>query len=327
VRVEWIGFWADLWDSSLGITTKRATWLVGWIRARVEAGITDMRDFVAVLGRLCFAMGPLEFLRPFVAPLFSWAAAVGPRGIVQLPWSVTFLLEYLATELQGGGRIEAVRPTTSDLGLAFRADAKAEGQSVCVGGWECLGNTRPAEARWFSVDLTKANAPWAFSRGEPFRTIASLELYATLLCIVLFGDSWPCGARGTVRLQGVTDNLGNTFVLTKLMSSKFPLVVVLAELSAQLRSRGMSLGLEWAPRDQNEEADALTNKDFAAFDPARRVEVDVSSIGWLILPKMLEVAGNIYKRVQDSKASRVKGVMPAAAPAYKGKSFRQRDPW
>jgi hypothetical protein len=327
VRVEWIGFWANLVDNSLGITTKRANWLVGWMRAQVEAGTSDMRDFVAVLGRLCFAMGPLEFLRPFVAPLFSWAAAVGNRGNVQLPWSVTFLLEFLATELQGGGRVEVVRPTSADLGLAFRADAKAEGQSVCVGGWECLGNARPAEARWFSVDLTKANAPWAFSRGEPFRTIASLELYATLLCIVLFGDSWPCGARGAVRLQGVTDNLGNTFVLTKLMSSKFPLVVVLAELSAQLRSRGMSLDLEWAPRDQNEEADALTNKDFAAFDPALRVEVDVSSIGWLILPKMLEVASNIYKRVQDSKAGKAKDVLSAAASTYKGKPLRQRDPW
>ncbi len=31
----------------------------------------------------------------------------------------------------------------ADIGLAFRADAKAEGQIVRVGGWECLGNTRP----------------------------------------------------------------------------------------------------------------------------------------------------------------------------------------
>jgi hypothetical protein len=295
--------------------------------AQTSTGTTDMQDFAAVLGRLCFAMGPLEYLRPFIAPLFSWSAAVGSRGRVQLPWSVTFVLEYLAAELQGGGSVEPVRATQADLGLAFRADAKAEGQTVRVGGWECIHNTLPAEARWFSVDLTKKNAPWAFSRGEPFRTIASLELYATLLCIVLFGNNWPSGSRGTVRLQGVTDNLGNTFVLTKLMSSKFPLVIVLAELSAQLRSRGMSLGLEWAPRDQNEEADALTNNDFAAFNPALRVDVEVDKINWLILPKMLEVASSIYERVQEAKATRAKAVVPAAPPSFKGKSLRQRDPW
>lgn len=272
-------------------------------------------------------MGPLEYLRPFIAPLFSWAAAVGSHGIVQLPWSVTFVLEYLSAELQGGGSVETVRKTATDLGLAFRADAKAEGQTVRVGGWECLNHTLPAQARWFSVDLTKRNAPWAFSRGEPFRTIASLELYASLLCIVLFGDSWPKGSRGTVKLQGVTDNLGNTFVLTKLMSSKFPLVVVLAELSAQLRSRGMSLDLEWTPRDQNEEADALTNNDFAAFDPALRVEVKVEEINWLILPKMLNVASNIYQRVQEAKEKKAAAPVKPAVAKYKGKSLRQRDPW
>jgi hypothetical protein len=226
-----------------------------------------------------------------------------------------------------GGNMETIRPTIANLGIAFRADAKAEGQVVRVGGWECSGGARTANARWFAVDLNKRNAPWAFSRGGPFRTTASLELYATLLCIVLFGDSWPSGAKGTVRLQGITDNLGNTFVLTKLMSSKFPLVVVLSELSAQLRSRGMALDLEWAPRDQNEEADALTNGDYNAFDPERRIAVDVEKIDWLVLPKMLGVAGDIYESVQKAKASKAKGPVPVASTAGKGLKLRTRDPW
>ena len=113
------------------------------------------------------------------------------------------------------------------------------------------------------MDLNKSNAPWAFARGEPFRTIAALELFVTLLCVVTFGDAWPGGARGEVVLQGITDNLGNTFMVSKLMTSKFPLVVILAEVVAQLRTRSMVLNLGWVPRDQNEEADALTNGDFA----------------------------------------------------------------
>ena len=286
-----------------------------------------MADFVAVLGRLCFAMGPLEYLRPFVAPLFAWAAAVGPRGRMQLPWSVTFILKFLEDELSGEGRVEEVRPTVEDLGVAFRADAKAEGQCVRIGGWECLRGTRPAEARWFAVDLTRANAPWAFARGEPYRTIASLELFATLVCVTTFGGAWPAGSAGEVRLQGLTDNLGNTFAVTKLMSSKFPLVVILAELAAQLRARKMALSVGWTPRDQNEEADALTNGDYAQFNMANRVNVRVEDVPWLVMPKMMAVAGDIFQEVQRRKASR--NLSPdRLPPAKKVKSgLRQRDPW
>jgi hypothetical protein len=70
------------------------------------------------------------------------------------------------------------------------------------------------------------------------------------------------------------------------MSSKFPLVVILAELSAQMQARAMALNLEWAPRDQNEEADALTNGDFSLFDTRKRVVADLEEIRWLVLPRM-----------------------------------------
>eukprot|EP00971_Amphidinium_carterae_P247619 4917170-Amphidinium_carterae.1 len=33
-----------------------------------------------------------------------------------------------------------------------------------------------------------------------------------------------------------------------------------------------TLSLEWKPREQNQEADALTNSDFSLFDPSLRVE-------------------------------------------------------
>ena len=35
------------------------------------------------------------------------------------------------------------------------------------------------------------------------------------------------------------------------MTSKFPLVVVLAELAAQLKKRSLKLDLQWFPRGQN----------------------------------------------------------------------------
>ena len=162
-QVDWIGYWADLWHGRLGISVRRAQWLAQWMARQTSAGSTDMADFTAVLGRLCFAMGPLEYLRHFIAPLFAWAAAVGPRSKMQLPWSITFILKFLEAEFLGGGRVEEIRLTSQDLGIAFRADAKAEGQCVIIVGWECLAGARPATARWFAVDLTRANAPWAFA--------------------------------------------------------------------------------------------------------------------------------------------------------------------
>ena len=42
-----------------------------WLRARVKEGRADMQDLEAVLGRLCFAVGPLEYLRPFLAPVYA----------------------------------------------------------------------------------------------------------------------------------------------------------------------------------------------------------------------------------------------------------------
>ena len=72
-----------------------------------------------------------------------------------------------------------------DLGELFRLDAKAQGDTVVVGGWRCAGGISTRDASWFSVRLTRRNAPWAFARGEPFRTIASLELMGALLGVMI----------------------------------------------------------------------------------------------------------------------------------------------
>ena len=126
---------------------------------RLQEGKVGLRDLTSVLGRLCFAMGPLEHLRPVVAPLFAWTAAARMTGFVPIPWSVRFILKFLMTQLGGVDRMVEVFRKGPDLGVAFRADAKAEGQLVRIGGWECRGGIPPGRARWFGVTLTRANAP------------------------------------------------------------------------------------------------------------------------------------------------------------------------
>ena len=72
------------------------------------------------------------------------------------------------------------------------AVARAQGELTVVGGWECINGTPPpSSARWFSIHLTWKNAPWAFSRGDPYRVIGALNMFASLLCIMLFADEWP----------------------------------------------------------------------------------------------------------------------------------------
>ena len=46
------------------------------------------------------------------------------------------------------------------------------------------------------------------------------------------------------------------------------------ELSEQLEARGSWLKLDWGPRRQNEEADALTNEQFGGFREDLRIHLD-----------------------------------------------------
>ena len=224
-------------------------------------------------------------------------------------------MKFLASQFSGKYRVTTVQPLGQDMGTAFRADAKAEGQLVVVGGWECARGVTASRARWFSLQLDRRNAPWAFSRGEPYRTIAALELFASLLCIVVFGKAWPPMARGALAVTGITDNLGNSFILARMMTAKFPSVVILTELAMQLRARALELRLDWVPRDQNDEADALTNQDFGAFDEARRVEVDLAAVEWIALPAMLGASEAIYAEVKARREGRPSAPGPARPAA------------
>ena len=113
-------------------------------------------------------------------------------------------------------------------------------------------------------------------------------------------------------------------MLSRLMTSKFPLLVVLGELAVQLRERDLHLDLEWVPRLQNEEADALTNGDFGGFDPRRRVEVDPTTLDFRVLPGLLRAAENLYKDISER---RQRGSGQQTAGRQGKRKLRERDPW
>ena len=87
---NWVGFELLLTEHALGLTERRAAWVVKWARETPAAKVVHVRAFEEALGRI--VTGALELLRPFLAPLHAFATS-GPRDSVKpVSACVTFFL-------------------------------------------------------------------------------------------------------------------------------------------------------------------------------------------------------------------------------------------
>eukprot|EP00435_Cladocopium_sp_Y103_P010320 s1590_g2.t1 len=270
LQLSWVGFTIDLESCALGLSVGRATWAVNWLRGCVDRGSLRVADMSAVLGRLSFGLTALDHVRPFLGPIYAWVAALEHTRTYKLPKAVRLIMLFLAKALEGSGRLTPVR-TGVPQPEAFRTDARAEGSEIWIEGW-ALDDPDTKKCRWFSEKLTHENAPWLYAAGESYRPIASLELLATLAAVMSFG----VGSSGScqVACSAGTDNRGNSFVVSRLLTTKFPLCAFLMELALQLHINKVDLELYWLPRLQNTEADSLTNDDASKFDTKFRVRFE-----------------------------------------------------
>ncbi len=306
-RVEWIGY--DVWvrERRLGITVARASWAVGWLRRVVRDRSVAMGEFRSGLGKLGFICGALEYERPFLAPCYAFLALSPIDSVRPIPLYVSCVLEHLAE------RIERRRtyPSDSDwISTEFspRVDAKADGADVAIGGWlprrDANGILSKAASPWFSIRVEESTTPWAFCRsGEAFRTIAALEALATLVAVVVFAPLLPRRSSTPVVVTSVTDNQGNGFALTRLMTTRFPLCLIVMELSAQLEAHNMRLEVEWAPRESNQEADDLSNGISEGFTERHRTEIDLATFPWIVLNRLVSHALD-FERTRPPKRKR-----------------------
>ena len=92
----------------------------------------------------------------------------------------------------------------------------------------------------------------------------------------------------------------------------------------QLRAKNLHLELDWVPRAQNEEADALTNHDYSAFSADRRLNINPEDLGLMIMPELLGVAEDLYK---DIVARRSRKAVGTAGGTRKKAKLRETDPW
>ena len=135
------------------------------------------------------------------------------------------------------------------------------------------------------------------------------------------------GRRAILKLSAFTDNVANTYVLKKCLSSKFPLSVILLELAIQLKEAGLELDLGWVPRDQNIPADSLTNNIFDVFSESKRIKVEFEEFKWFILDELMTKAGELDSKVKLAKTSKeVKGFSGSDAKVKKGET-KWKGPW
>ena len=115
--------------------------------------------------------------------------------------------------------------------------------------------------------------------------------------------------------------------MDRLCSTKFPLYLVLMELSEQLRTRNLALSVVWRPRDENEEADALTNERFGSFRPELRIPVRWSALQFLVLPRLADAATEHFEALRAVKdAGRQRSPQLARKAIYVGVARGQHHP-
>jgi len=327
-QLDWVGFFFCHRTHSVGLSAARAGWLIDWIAATLEKGTISGADFSAGLGRLNFATLALIHEKPFLGLLYAWSGTIGfSEAISRIPWAVRMILFWLSKRLsdEKGRLLEsnhiAQHPSLSTKIELFRSDAKATEKGAWIGGWEYKGGQNTKHARWFAFEVQQEVFPWLFVKKDPKRIIAALEMLATVVSIILFAST------GTFEgvFTGGTDNQSNTYSVQKLISTKFPLTILLIELSEQLRIRQSSLCLRWVPRLENQPADDLTNGKFDLFEPSLRIAVDPSAIKFQVLHSLNTSAQELFDRIVEEKKSRVVH-KPIAKRSIKDR-LKWKSPW
>ena len=315
-RAEWNGFQVDVAARELGMTEKRLRWARDWMERTVTNRVVRAEEFSSAFGHL----------KPFLGPLYSWVSAVDHCNSLQVPAAVLMIPGFLkATMVPEVARTKVRMSPEIEEEHAFRSDAKAEGETVVIGGWCCSGSPDRAKCRWFSVKLDRKSAPWVFESGEPYWAIASLELLGTLASIVAFPPR-----RGSSRkffLSAGTDNLGNRHLVTRLLTTKFPLCVVLMQLAWTLHCRDLELRLDWLPRLQNREADALTNGDYSGFSAELRIEIKPEELLEDQFKDLMEKGAELFDEVKELRRKRKEGLMKSLPSSKRPKGANLIGPW
>ena len=134
LETDWVGYYLDVQRFQIGISESRAKWVITWLDDKVAEGRIRLGELREGLGRLQFAAGPLEHLRPFLGPLYRWACVGHRYARLKLPLMIVLIMKYISGEMRRSSMSKCAT-RAKDPGEVFRLDAKAEGNVVAIGGW------------------------------------------------------------------------------------------------------------------------------------------------------------------------------------------------
>ena len=323
VCLEFVGFYMDYCKFEVGLSEKRAGWIVNWIaEARQHEGLVTHRSFVELVGRLVYAGQVLVWLKPLMPPLHAWKGAIAPGTVATLPQTVSVVLLFISQMLQQGFHRTSGRSPDRGGAQAFRTDAKCDESRVILGGWEIGAAADPKHARWFALEVPRSEAPWLYDVAHlPSRSTVA-ELLATLVALEVFGHFQKSARPQRVVMEAGTDNLATEHVTRKGASNKFPLSFVQMQLGLKCYFHGLVLQLRWRPRETNVEADDLTNQKYDKFDPGLRCQVQWRDLDWAILEELMKFRAE----VQGWKEER-KRLGPAQAKLSKRQKLESKTKW
>jgi len=315
---DFVGFHLRYDRNEVGITVKRGTWLVDWIRAlEGKKFVVSAREFSEFLGRLGFVAQLLTWLKPHLAPLFAWGAVASPGMVGRLPDTVILTLHYILKEMAAETFMVSARRPIYFNSEQFRTDAKCADDFIVLGGWEL------SSKRWFSLRLNRDQVPYMFKPdgGGSQWASTSAELLASLCALHAFGWLDPSSRRTVaLALQAGTDNRANEALSTKRSTTKWPLMLINMQLSASLARARLSLNLKWRPREENVEADKLTNEEFDSFDAACRIDIKWGEFD-------MSLVGALWETKVQFDAARQSTKLDHAAPVASKKRKHEKTPW
>ncbi|CAE8625303.1 unnamed protein product, partial [Polarella glacialis] len=134
---DWVGYYLDLMNFSVGISLARSQCLTKWAVQVPRDGMADMRRFAEALGRLGFAAQVLLWAKPFLAPLYAWAAAAPSEATIRVPKMARLKLMFLEEQLRDGRHMLPCRKVWENHGEWFLTDAKCDDLKVALGRWVC----------------------------------------------------------------------------------------------------------------------------------------------------------------------------------------------
>ncbi|CAE7254008.1 unnamed protein product [Symbiodinium microadriaticum] len=283
LRIDFIGYHLSYDSWSAGLSEKRCRWVVDWIdRAEANGWMVLGRHFIELTGRLTFVGQVLRWMKPFLSPLHSWAAVLARGTVARMPLLVHVALVYIRSQLCKGRRLlqpalaQAAKPKQ-----AFRTDAKCADGYVVLGGWALPETGGTENAPWFSLKIFPKDAPWLFKEdGSSQWASTSAEFLGTMAALKAFGwlEAGEQGRDWTTLIYAGTDNLSNPQALKKGGSVSWPLMGLMMQMADVLIDIGGKLRLHWRPREENQEADNLTNEVFDGFDANRRVALGLGDL-------------------------------------------------